>query len=238
MSDAAKQDSGDERWDEFFGWARRFADWEDFDREERNYKLDIAAKLRAVRDDLSADPAHWQALLKAAFGGRNNLVIHYTHLPFQEWCAAEPARASQALTSLWDPSRTATESMYAFLDIVSKDIARGPGTLLNLVSCLHMAKSPKQYPVYQSTPIRKAIAITGYPPPHRDSDVPRVYQHTLGLFDRVVEEAARRGLQLRDRLEAQSLLWSVTTWRPDQSPIADWPEQDRRAIQRYRTGAE
>src|SRR5205823_13466408 len=118
-----------------------------------------------VRNHLMDAPETWQQLLRAAFGGPNNLVVHYTHLPFQEWCQKEPEPAVRALQVLWEPSRTALESMYAFLEIAPKNLARGPGTLLNLVSCLHMAKMPESYPVYQVTPITKAMKLVGYSPP-------------------------------------------------------------------------
>jgi hypothetical protein len=227
-----------ERWDKFIYWVTKFYDWNDFDKEEREYKLKIAGKLREVHKHLTDAPATWQRLLRAAFGGQNNLVVHYTHLPFQEWCHEEPNQAARALRALWEPSRTALESIYAFLEIVPKNIAGGQGVLLNLVSCLHMEKKPESYPVYQVTPITKAIELVGYPSPRIDSDVPHVYQHALGLFTRVLEEAAQRGLKLRDRLDAQSLLWSVGIWPMKELPISEWAEQEQSELRRYRAGAE
>jgi len=227
-----------ERWDKFVAWAAKFCGWSDFDSEERNYKLEIGGKLREVRNHLKDAPETWQQFLKAAFGGKNNLVVHYTHLPFQEWCREEPDLAARALQALWEPSHTARESMYAFLAMVPEDLTSGPATLLNLVSCLHMEKRPENYPVYQFTPITKAIGLLRYSTPRDDSDVPQVYQHALGLFTRVIDEAALRGLKLRDLLDAQSLLWSVGTWPMNHPPISGWTEQERVERRRYRAGAE
>src|SRR5581483_7286860 len=51
-----------EHWDAFMVWARKFYTWEDFDREERTYKLDIAKKLREVHRHLTGEPGAWQSL--------------------------------------------------------------------------------------------------------------------------------------------------------------------------------
>jgi 5-methylcytosine-specific restriction protein B len=237
MRQPAQQDSNAEQWDEFMHWARRFYGWGRFDEEEREYKLDLAGRLCEVRKNLDEDPARWRALLKDAFGGPNNLVTHYTHRPFQEWCRTEPDRAARALQALWEPSRIALEGMYAFLDIFPKNLARGPGTLLNLVSYLHMARGAELYPIYQYTPITRGAKLVGYPPPSRDNDAPQMYRYALGLFDRILEEAARRELNLRDRLDAQSLVWSVSTWQAKDPPVSAWSDQDRDALRRYRAGA-
>lgn len=238
VTNAARDESRSERWDDFVRWAARIYRWDSIDREERQYKLDIADRLREVRANLSADPERWQGLLKAAFGGKNNLVSYYAHLPFQEWCHAEPERAVRALNALWEPSRTALDSLYAFNEIVPKDLLRGPASQLNLASCLHMAKSPERYPVYQRTPLEKAEKLLGHAPSAHARDVPHRYQAALGLFDRTTAECALRGLELRDRLDAQSLLWSVTTWRVNQLPVSAWPMDEQTSLNRYRGGAE
>ena len=62
------------RWDTFIEWARRFYEWERFDEEERDYKLEIAANLKAAKDSLLESSPDWGEKLEAAFGPPNNLV--------------------------------------------------------------------------------------------------------------------------------------------------------------------
>ena len=61
-----------------------------------------------------------------------------------------------------------------------------------------------------------------------------VYEGALAFLDKVLEEADSRGLSLRDRLDAQGLLWCVHS--QDKKPD-DWTDQDWKAYQKYRGGA-
>ena len=61
---------------------------------------------------------------------------------------------------------------------------------------------------------------TGYEPPNHDADEAALYDHALGFLDRLIGEASKRGLNLRDRLDAQSVVWAVI--RSDEEP----PEED------------
>ena len=52
-----------------------------------------------------------------------------------------------------------------------------------------------------------------------------MYEHALGFLDRFIEEASERGLELRHRLDAQSLVWMILktdlTNGPGQQNLAD-----------------
>ena len=45
--------------------------------------------------------------------------------------------------------------------------------------------------------------------PDKDADEAALYEHALGFLDRFIEEASERGLTLRHRLDAQSVVWGV-----------------------------
>ena len=49
----------------------------------------------------------------------------------------------------------------------------------------------------------------------------RVYEHALSFFDRIVDEGQAREIQVRDRLDAQGVVWTIT-----KTP-ADAPPRDR-----------
>ena len=45
--------------------------------------------------------------------------------------------------------------------------------------------------------------------PSRGMDEAALYEHALGFLDRFIDEAAQRGLELRHRLDAQSVAWAI-----------------------------
>ena len=72
-----------------------------------------------------------------------------------------------------------------------------------------MALDSERYPPYQSRVFHDAYTRTGYPHNPDDSNEAVTYEHALGFLDRFIEEAALRGLVLRHRLDAQSVVWAL-----------------------------
>ena len=72
-----------------------------------------------------------------------------------------------------------------------------------------MALDSERYPPYQSGVFHDAYTRTGYPHNPDDSNEAVTYEHALGFLDRFIEEAALRGLVLRHRLDAQSVVWAL-----------------------------
>jgi len=64
-------------------------------------------------------------------------------------------------------------------------------------SLLLMALDPATHPMYRNEAYVLAYRLTGYPerPRHGQGDI---YQHALDFLDRLLAEAHRRGLPLRD----------------------------------------
>ena len=53
----------DARWDEFVGWAKRFWEWEQFDANERENKLEMGRNLAGVKEALLYGDAKWEEQL-------------------------------------------------------------------------------------------------------------------------------------------------------------------------------
>lgn len=220
-----------ERWNTFIGWARRFAEWEGFDASERTDKLEVGANLHATRDAVLSNAPDWLETLKRAFGKPNNLSSWGFKPVFLPWCQADPHTAVSALTTLWDPSASVAERIDGFLGIVPRKARVTP---MADASFLHMAMDPTRFPIFRDTPVDKALKLTGQPSAQamgQDNPGAR-YEHFLAFLDRILAEAASRGLTLRDRLDAQSVIWRITKEQPEQ-----WPEADRRALRAYRGDA-
>ena len=223
------------QWGQFIRWARRFVEHPDFGNVERNFKLEIADNLQQARSAVEADSDDWVGTLRRAFGSPNNLVHFVTFGRFLEWCEEDRSTARTALLELWSGRENIEEAVRGFLrHRLPTDVVTGKGTRTNLAAFLAMAIDPNHFPPYRVSPYSKAYNLTGYPLPDDGSDAAATYGHALGFLDAVIDEALKRGLELRDRLDAQSASWSV-------SSSGDWykevlPESEHEAFLGYREG--
>lgn len=217
-------------WGQFIHWARRLYEQPQFDSWERDYKLDIATRIEHAKDALLGGEA-WLDLLKTAFTKNNNLTPWQMHDRFLKWCEAEPETAREALVSVWKEGVSLEERIRRFLSLVPTDVVSGRGMRLALASFVVMAIDPTQYPMYRVSPFDKGFELIGYGRPPKEADEADVYRHALAFLDAMAEEGSARGLELRDRLDAQAVLWAVVKWPVDDIDI---PEDERQALRRYR----
>ena len=217
------------KWGQFIYWARRLYEREDFDEQERDYKLLVAERLSEARSALASGSQDWVDQLKKALGPPNNLVPWQLAAKLRDWCLEDSAAAAETLRAVWQDSSTMTERIREFSRRLPDRVVRGVGTRTGLASMLHMAVDPTNYPPYRVTPFRKAFDLTEHDPPRRDADPAQHYEHALGFLDRLAEEASARGLDLRDRLDAQGLLWAIT-----KSPADFMDKKEQRRFRKWR----
>lgn len=221
-------------WGQLVYWARRFYELEGFDADERDYKIEIARNLQAARDAFFRDEP-WQPLLRKSFGPPNNLTPWRTHNLFLKWCETHPDEAATALRTLWTTERSAPDRLRAFLERLPGEVIHGPGSRLTIASFLHMAISPENFPIYRETPFLRGFDLTGFPRPPKGADEAQVYDNALAFLNRLTQEASARGLRLRDRLDAQGVLWSVVK-AADDSMKGFLPEEQE-ALRQYLKGS-
>ncbi len=205
-----------DRWQELIRWAALYYRQESFDADERDYKLEIARNLQRAREELTQG-GEWFDAVKRAFGRPNNLTPWRVNDSFFRWCAASPEAASDALACIWDDTRPVDERFRGFFERLPKESIGTPGARICLASFLHMALDATGFPIYRATAFETAYRLTRFPPPAKGASEWEVYEHALKFLDRFLEEAARGELELRDRLDAQGLLWSITRfekWEP------------------------
>ena len=209
------------RWDAFVGWARHFYEWRRFEAYERNYKLETAASLAATRQAFLAGDPNWPELLRKT-PAKDNLLYWDDARKFEQFVAANPAEADRALRVLWaDEGPSPPERARAFRELYDG----GPnGTL---ASYLLMAHGAERNPIYRSRPFGRAYRMTEYPHPAPGAE----YEHAVAFLDEFIAQAAERGLIIKDRLDAQSLVWCVTVrgYDPD-----DMPPDLKAALDAYR----
>ena len=230
---AATSVPGDARWDDFIGWAKRFYEWEDFGRRERDYKLEVGKNLAAVKQALLDDDPEWEGQLITTLRSpiANYLVYWGTNDTFLK---TDRIQKENALRRIWglDESASLEAQVEGFYELAPF------GTPGEIASFLLMANDATQHPMYRYTPLKKAYQLLGYQASPNDSANPwERYEHALGFFDKLIEEASSRGLHIRDRLDAQSLAWCVTQYAKQDLP-ADWSEDVKDKFIGYRDGTE
>lgn len=223
------QPSETSRWGQFVYWARRFYDEGIFDTNERDYKYTIAERLQAARDAMLAGDDEWIRLLRKAFGAPNNITFHISHARFLTWVEENQDAARLALLAIWDDRLSVGERIRGFTTALPTSALSGTGTRLNLASFLNLATDLERNPPYRVSAFHKAYELTGYAREPKGSDEAEMYDHALAFLDTLDKEASDRGLAMRDRLDAQSTVWCVTSWDPPEH----WRAADRNAFRRY-----
>ncbi len=219
------------RWDAFLYWSGRFRRDERFDEFERDYKLVVAGHLQAAKAALfDDDPAWLDTLHYAITAPPNNLTNWRETQAFEAWCRLHPLNGKVALRRLWNEELSVPERMDTFAEAVAPS---GRPARIAETSFFHMAMDPRAFPIYRATPVDKALDLTGYPTSSevgvKSGELGRRYEHFLTFLDVMMKRAASGGLELRDRLDAQSAAWMVTQW----APLDCWSEADKRAFSAY-----
>lgn len=220
-------------WDEFIYWAKRFKEWPGFDGFERDYKLSLAERLAVARRLFLEGNDEWvEALRKAITSKDNNFTTFHLHSPFLEWTKKNPDDARLAIGHLWDePLAGISDAVEGFASALVLPKKSGKSGLITLASVLLMGVDPRTLPPYRKSPYVKSYDLTGYERPPEHANRGGIYAHGLAFLDRVVSEAASRGLALRDRLDAQSALWAIS----QKNAVDEWSDEDKARLNAFVT---
>jgi 5-methylcytosine-specific restriction enzyme B len=212
-------------WGRTITWAARFFQLPNFDRWERDYKLEIAERVTSATHSGEADQ------LKTAIGwSKNNLLHQMNKVHLVDWIGKSPDAALAAFQVAGDAARPPLVRARAFVEQMPDNLVPGLHSRARVMSFAVFAGDPEQLPPYQMSPFQKAYELTDDAPAVIADDPVDVYGQALAFLDRFVEEAAARGLEVRDRLDAQSLLYTLVN---SEAP-EEWSDADRRAFARWR----
>ena len=217
----------DNRWDEYVRRAKAYVATGLLGVEEIDYKVEIAVRLSATRDAALAGVGDWMTPVKRDFSN-NNLTPWRQQQRFRLWLDDSRNDALRALRAIWtrDASGVA-ERIRNFSELLPTSVTGGgAGTRVRVISVLLMGVNAYQYPPFGIRVLSRAYDITGYGRPERNADEAAVYEHFLGFLDCFIGEAAKRGLEFRHRLDAQSVVWALHEGRDKKvSRQLDPPEQ-------------
>ena len=221
-------------WGEFVRRARAFVESGRLETEEIEYKLEMGRKLSAAREAALVGAEGWSNQVKSGIAG--NLIHHRSQQPnFRNWLDESPDDAMLALQALWtEADASVDERLRDFCDLLPSSVSSGPGVRTTLASVLLMGLDVEEYPPFRVGVFNEAYKRTGYAEPERGADEAALYDHALGFLDRFIDEASARGLTLRHRLDAQSVVWGIrsrdsigTPEESEDSPIEDELQQPR-----------
>lgn len=222
--------TGSDGWDALLHWAKLVADVVDLDSGEREYKIQIATNLAQVRDLVRSNDGEWPSRLAAGLSpGKQNLLNWRFISDFLKNLDANRDQVRTALMAVWDHEPDA-ERLDEFVDLAASLPNRhSPGNLVSLGSVLLMAQEPTAFPPFRSTRVARWLSLVGQSAPKPAARASIRYQAMLTFFDDLLNRAHATGIGLRDRLDAQGLMWVATDWKiADIDPDDDWsPAQIR-----------
>ena len=233
--------SNAQAWDAFVDRARVYLATGKLEVEEIAYKVEIGRKLETAREAALDGAPDWADLLRTAL--HPNLVNFHLISWFYQWCVGQPDAALRALQAIWaQGDMPVSERVRSFSRLMPRTVVSGRGTRTTLAAALLMGCDVTQYPPFLIRLFTKTYVRTGYAYPRQDADEVALYEHALGFLDRFIAEAKRRGVHLRDRLDAQSVVWAIDRDRdrvrgngPPPPPIVD-PNLQTLAEKLYLTG--
>ena len=210
------EDSSTHFWDMYVERARRYMStgYETLEAEEIHYKLEAARNLAAAREAVLSDSVDWPELVKRSISV--NLIEQRFNKPqLSEWFDSSPDDALKALKAVWTPDDVSlAERIRSFCDLFPVIVVGGgKGTRARIISALLMGVDAIQYPPFMTTTFAAAYKLTGFDKPEGNADEADQYEHALSFLDRFIAEASQRGVTLRHRLDAQSLVWALNEER-------------------------
>ena len=204
-------------WGDFVRRARVYVDSGLLASEEVDYKLKIGSKLAEAREAVLAGAEGWASKVKAGIAG--NLIHPIEQSKFRNWIDESLDDPLLGLQAMWVGDDASVDEWFRdFGGLLPRSVSSGPGTRTTLMSVLLMGLDVEQYPPFRVTVFDDAYERTGYPLPESGADEAGLYDHALNFLDRFIEEASARELMINNRLEAQSLVWSVLQARDEEDP--------------------
>ena len=214
-------------WDTIVKRAQEYVDTGQLDSEENDYKIQIGRRVAEAREAALAHASNWASLSKSSI--RSNLIFHVALAKFREWVDDAPDQALAALQAIWvDSDAPASERVQAFADLLPRSVISGAGIRTTIASVLLMGVDVRQHPPFRVTLFAEAYRRTGYEQPSQGAGEAELYDHALGFLDRFIDEASARGLNLRHRLDAQSVVSAVIREDgepPDPTSLAELAEE-------------
>jgi 5-methylcytosine-specific restriction enzyme B len=215
-------------WDVLEEVAPVVTQWERYDLEERDYKLELAQQLRELYD--GERPEGWSVDVVRAIA-RTNLVNYRPLGRLRSWGVQHPGRLDAAFAALVE-----ADDPIAALDGLSGSVGEvlpTRGARLSVGAVVLMGRDASRFVPWRAQASATYRRLLGVEAAAEGTDGEH-FRSYLEMLDLVREELGRRGVRLRDPLDAQSLLWVVAGNDLDAEPFASLPRRTRRKLASWR----
>ena len=195
-------------WDSYLGHAPEYLGTGQLASQELNYKCEMSRKLAAAREAVLSESNDRAIRVKRELA--SNLIYYRNQQKLRGWIDKSPDDTLKALRSIWTGDDSSiSEQIRAFSELLPYSLIGGSGTRMNVAAVLLMGIDVERYPPFRVGVFNDAYKRTGYDPPPEVADEAALYEHALGFLKRFIREAQTRGLPVRHRLDAQSLVWAI-----------------------------
>lgn len=198
-------------------YAVTFARDVDLDGEERNYKLKLAERLTSTREAYLEGSEDWFERLRKDIASVN--LMHWFPLAkLTEVGRDRPDEISSIVGLLWRSDVNLNE-LTEFGDRLKGLQPKGllVGDIACFASILLLGRNPTEYPPYRTAIVKKFLKLVGWADRGANDQVATRYQLLLEAMDEILRLAPKFGIKLRDRLDAQGLMWTVMNVKPGAS---------------------
>ena len=210
-----KRSTPTDPWDEYVAAAKACLEKETLEEDELNYKHEIARHLASARDRLRDGHDTWMEPLLNGLRNVQGFPVYFATLrDTHTWIEEQPDAARDALKTLWAEGDTPIPTRIRdFKDHLPDALVRkaGAASVTSLVSTLLMGLDVDQYPPYNYTRLNAAYKRTQYIQIDEEHDEAGRYAAELEFLDKFIAEAHKRGVDLQNRLVAQSVVWGIHT---------------------------
>ena len=195
----------DSRWETAATWLAWWKERAALDAEERDYKVQNAQRLAVIAQEADPLPS-----LESFLEGGTNLVDWRAPAEFLSWAGSDWPATQRLLNELWNDS--SVNALTRFQRGLPDDVLTQRGSRLSISSVLHMTVGVEQQPPWRAAYVDDFARITNSHRPEPTATDGEVYDYFLALLDNVLDLGRRRGFALRDRLDAQGLLYAAMKW--------------------------
>lgn len=220
----------DSQWNQFMQFARHFARQVDLDAEEYDYKLALSERLSRAREVYLSRDAEWFETLRRDISS-SNLMNQYFMTRLVDIGRAKPDELRQVVDLLWegDLDLQRIDEFTALLRPHNPE-QLSVGGIVGFASILLLARDPLNYPPYRARAVKKFLKLVGWEDRGANGSPSLRYELLLESLDEMLRLAPNHGITLRDRLDAQGLLWTVLNVEPD----ASWTDEESKRLRAWR----
>lgn len=227
-------EKGADPWAAVTRWAAKIYATDGFEESERDYKLKAVESFGQLREALDrGGEAFVEPLRRLHRNSNNNLVDFRAADDFLTWAEAEPERARDVIVDLLGSSEPLRKRVQRFADAISARVG-SPGNRTAQAAYLLMASDPTGFPMYRPEPFKSFLELVGAN--HRRPEGDRYAQAVQTCDELAAELKDRENVDVRDRLDAQALIWAITKAQPDGPLLAPWSQAERNEFFLWRDG--